>query len=883
MSISAEDLAKKFGGTVISADELAKKFGGTVKKELPPTPPDIQSALDNQRQKHPTAAEKPPLPYGLDYAWKLAKGMGGELKDYLTEEAPSMAGAVVGGIAGAPGGPPGIVAGGAIGAALGREAQLAYRAKYGDVDKVPSTPGAILKDVAGKAASGALQESGPAVKVLAKLPMQAMESAAPELLHGISGAAEAVPKRFLIRPSTTLTPENKAAIDLGTSAGVPMDAGLRSGNRSISGLKENIRYLPGAAGVIQKKEAEAATKMGTLGDKIISSVGPSTDQYGTGLAIRNDVRAGISASNTAESAARDEALTSARDLMGPAKTTQQLMEDLKTAKLATGQANEDTSNAAYQAFRDVANHPDNAAQVQTGMKSGMAETATGSMEPGEIPVYETIHSPVDLTKAKAQLQDIFDKLSSSSNTVIRDASPGYQALKAFMQLPDQISADQAIREVSALGKVGFSGAFKDFPSMADVSAGVAKKAWGAARDALDATATKIKALDSLNAGRAAAKEGFDTFGTQLARGTAQSAETKPIAALISDLNITNVDSLLKQTGGKELPAIRRAIFDSMQRKATTNGVVDAEKLAGQWDKLGPEVKAKIFTPQQISAMDAATAPQMLYGPAHPVTHFSDLLTKEPTAVFDSLTKLGDKSAETLEKFGIAYPNRIPQLGRATLESLNEQSPDAAFAAWNKFGPKTKTLLVGGDTKKLADIDAFFRLRKMLAANLNKSQTAPFNVTRAYGTAALGAVGNAVLRPGLESIAAVPIVVAGVPLAARVAAKILYSDGGAKLLTQGMQAPIGSKLAQSLASKIMARSAGAALPAMPKDASSPPPPLSANAAKTPIAPQPTANAAQQAVPPPVTAQPAPSTSTTGVRNGTIWVKDATGWHDTGKKP
>lgn len=795
-----------------------------------------------QAAKHPTAKEAGTGPIGAvapqpGYVVPALKDIAHRGAQFIEEQGPEMAGAAVGGIAGAPLGPAGVIAGGAEGAAVVRAARLAYRAKYGDTP-APSTIGEAASDIGGQAIGGALQEAGPEVAKLGSAAIDAAASRVGVSASGVGSPAAAAAKTVGPLIKSRLTPEQQSAIDLAKTkpaldAAISQD--VKTGSRVLSGAKAAVRNLPGAAGIIDENETAARAGYQELGSDIGNRIGQTPGKTQLGDQIQSTVAGEGNRIDTARQTARDAAIGDARASVGGSKGALELMSDLGTAKQAGAQAEKDVADTAYDAFRKVANDPANAKEVQVGTKQvttqpvgGIAGTAVSKT----VPDMQTINSPVDLTAAKSALRPIFQRLKSASDVVRRDASPGYQALADFMNLPDQISANDAIAQVSALGKIGYGGAFKDFPAMADVSAGITRKTWQLTRDALDKTAADIGAKDSLDAGRVAVGEKIGTYGTQAAKAAAKSAETKPIETLIRDNNITGVKSILDQTNSAELPAMRRRVIDGFISDSTgTDGKVDAVQLARKWNSIGDELKGMIFTPDQIAKMDKASDPSLLYGPNHPVTRayntVKGLVSGSPADAVNALTKKDEVGLPELRQVLRLNPSLASPLGRTVFQGIMDGSTNAngdflaaqAFRKWNGLGMQTKLALTGNDAKLVQDVDSFFRLGSMMKSNANPSGTAPVAALAKFGGGLIEGVGaglGAVVHglPGAETgaAAAAMLKIGSVPLMANQVAKLLYSKDGAALLTKALTLPSTSPAAEALMERILGKAvASGAIP------------------------------------------------------------------------
>lgn len=868
-------------------DVLAQKARG------PKVSAATQAILNAQAKKFPTEKESG-VPVEGATIGKVAKGMAGELADYTMEEGPAMGGAVVGGIVGSTAGPAGTIAGAAAGAAAARTAQLAYRAKYGDVSKVPATPGAVLKDVGGHAASGAVQEALPVVissgKAAAGRLLDVISEGSPFASAG-ANATEAAGGRS-IGPifKNRLTPEQQKAVDLArTSAPKLYDAmsvDQKTGDSLAAGAKAVVRHLPGGSGIVDANETAAKEAYSQLGTDIGERIGQTPGKLALGQQIKSTVASEGGRIDSAVGAARDVAIADARTAAGPpppspvldivlnvsslgeSKPAGILARDIAAAKNAAAEAGKETvENPAWNSFRGIVNAPENAVEVQVGTKdvttrAGIAGTETTKT----VPIIEKVNSPVDLRGMKEAIRPILERLRSMSQTARAGNAPGYNALADFLDRPDYISADDAQKEISSLGKIAFR---KDFPAMTEAGPALVKKIRELMNAALDQTAGKVGAKDALAQARAATVERFGTFGTKTAQAAAGKAE-RPILAMLRDGNVIEIQSLIKQTGGEELPAIRRALGDQLTKKATdATGRIDPEKWATLWKGLGDELKTTVFTPEQIAAfdktaaaavtphprnivdsvlakslnpdgtvdavkaarnwnslsaevkahltadqiaaMDKAVSPELLYGPNHPVTRayqtVKALTELSPSEAVNALVQKDEVQLPELRQVLRLNPALAESLGKTTFQGIMEGSTGV-----NGFLPAQafrKWNSLGRQTQ-LALMGNDAKLVEDIGSffrlgSLLKMDANPSGSTKVAALASYAA--SVIGAPGLAAaghpIGAL-IDIGGVPLAANQVAKILYAPGGAALLTRALKIPATAPIAEKLAAEILGK-------------------------------------------------------------------------------
>lgn len=824
-----------------------------------------------QAAKYPTAEDlggkkgEATVSSNLGIAASAAKDLAHRGVEFAEEQGPEIVGATAGGIVGAPAGPAGVIAGGAAGAAGVRAARNLIKTAVGPSNDERTATHVGLdqaKDIAGQAVSGAIQEAGP---VVAKEAGALVDAAAARA--GLSPSAVGSPTVSAARTvgpyiKNRLTAEQQAAIDLAKTKPAlygSISADVKAGSKLLAGAKAAVKNLPGSAGTIDENEQIARAAYQDLGEEIGNRIGGTPGKLQLGDRIQSTVSGEGARIDKVQTAARDAAINDARAAMGASKTALETMSDLGSAKEAGALAEKSAADVQYSAARKILNDSANAKEVQTGTKSVTSPKVygpDGQVVAGGtkiVPVMETIKSPVDLLPGQNQMRPIFEKLKNSSTIEQQKASPGYQALKAFMGRSRYISADDAINLVSGLGDLA-SDAF-DFPGMSNASGGISKKMWGLAHDALDKTAKDTGALDFLNAGRALVKEKFGTYGTSLARSAAKSAETKPIENFIRDGNIAGVKSLLEQTNAAELPAIRRRVIDGFISGATGfDKKVDAMKLAQKWNSIGPELKGMVFTPEQIAKMDKAASPELLYGPNHPVTKaygiVKGLVSGSGSDAVNVLVKKDELGLPELRQVLRLNPSLAEPLGKTTFQGIMDGATNAngdflagqAFKKWNSLGMQTQLALTRNNPKLVSDISSFFRLGSMMKQTANPSGSGSVLGLIGYGKGAIEGAGALAgfIAGGLEGAEAgaaggAILHIAGVPLAANQVAKLLYAKDGAALLTKALTLPSVAPQAEALMERLIGKavSVGAlekmpnlpALPTNPKSQATDSPPAS----------------------------------------------------------
>jgi hypothetical protein len=178
-------------------------------------------------------------------------------------------------------------------------------------------------------------------------------------------------------------------------------------------------------------------------------------------------------------------------------------------------------------------------------------------------------------------------------------------------------------------------------------------------------------------------------------------------------------------------------------------------------------------------------------------------TKSPVTAFRGMTQAGDTGFEHLRDVVKQVPETKPMIARAVLDGLIEHPTAGAaktWADWQKLGPETKRLLY--TPEHVRDLDAFFKLRKMMAENPNPSGTAHTILSYMQG--------------GL--MFAEPVSGTLTQLGTGALSTLLHSPTGVRLLTKGMRLPAKNTAAGAAwLSDLMAATSPSGSPAQPAPA------------------------------------------------------------------
>jgi hypothetical protein len=208
----------------------------------------------------------------------------------------------------------------------------------------------------------------------------------------------------------------------------------------------------------------------------------------------------------------------------------------------------------------------------------------------------------------------------------------------------------------------------------------------------------------------------------------------------------------------------------------------AAKAVSELHKMVTEA-AERAGPEAVRALDEGrTATKAKYEAARVLKQLEGAQrTKSPTTAFRGAVAGGDIRAPHLADVIKQAPETKPLIGRAVLDGLID-SPTAGAAKtwsdWQKIGPETKALLYTAEHVK--DLDAFFKLRKMMADNPNPSGTAHTLLSVAQG-------GHLLSNP----VSGLAVQVGGAALSS-----LLRSKAGVRLLTRGLRIPVKNQAASA---------------------------------------------------------------------------------------
>lgn len=265
-----------------------------------------------------------------------------------------------------------------------------------------------------------------------------------------------------------------------------------------------------------------------------------------------------------------------------------------------------------------------------------------------------------------------------------------------------------------------------------------------------------------------------------------------------------IESLLSGPDHVPLSVADSALSD-LKRMARTNhpdlrnvGQGIAAKAVGDLHQ-AVSATAKAAGPDAVAALEEGrTATKAKYAAGKLLENLAGKTgDKSPVTAFRSMTQGEDTGVGRLQATLKQSPEAKPYIARAVLDKLvnNETvGPAKAWSSWQKLGPETKAALYAPEHVK--DLDSFFRLRKMMAENVNPSGSAHTAVNYAKGAFTY----------------ANPLLGAVMHISDGVVAGLLHTRAGVRLLTRGMRLPIGNSAASAAwASDFAAATSGATSP------------------------------------------------------------------------
>lgn len=426
----------------------------------------------------------------------------------------------------------------------------------------------------------------------------------------------------------------------------------------------------------------------------------------------------------------------AADVFGPEQTHEALGTGLAAARESRIKSVRAREGRAWERLYAIAESPENTREFGFDevyeRKPGLGEAtdlATG--KPSKI----VVEGPVDLGKATAAIKankPLWRRLEGVKQLIPaaqRELSPAYSAIKDITGGRKIVSLREARAAMSALWQMGYT----EFPEMKNVSQGLASAVEPYLYKTIeDSIGEFVGADEALSAHRRAGAytalrhEVFERGPGGVAIRTAEQAARGNVEGMVLSRTPRwqDVSSLIAQTGKAQLPSVRRRVIQTMLDRAD----YDPEKFSTLARSMQPEVRGRVFTPEQSALIDRmgvqvprAEVPgmQQPMGPAKyapgaappetvsyahltnpDVQALAGLLGKEPLGVVARFIKEGDGGIEALHSLQRIAPTTVPELARAVADGILQKGN---AQDWMRLGPETKDLLYGSLRPELDDL------------------------------------------------------------------------------------------------------------------------------------------------------------------------------------
>jgi hypothetical protein len=361
---------------------------------------------------------------------------------------------------------------------------------------------------------------------------------------GLSGAMQSIPGA-----ANYLKGAAKNAIEWAESKGVPMTFGQRTGNLAISRTEQGLQNVIGASGPALKQSKLQEESLEKVGKDVINRTAPglNLNEFETGQNVAARVQ----------------------QIIASAKSqADKLYDDVR---------------AFYRAGRKT---------VQVGTTT-IVDPSTGKAI--QSPVNKTFELSVDVAPSQAKLQPIFDELTKTMPEAKRQYSPGYQALKQFMEGPVTLDAVTADRNLSALKSILRT---SGNPYLSTQSQRIAGQAVTELTQAFNRTlnASNPNILPTLTKARAA------VTAQHVAADILNDLPTEPgqLYGLLIRPGDKTVESIrtLKKLAPDQVQQVGRTYLQGMWDKLTEGGAMSRGAGAFRdWQKMGPETKKLLFGSQ----------------------------------------------------------------------------------------------------------------------------------------------------------------------------------------------------------------------------------------------------------------------------------------------
>lgn len=367
------------------------------------------------------------------------------------------------------------------------------------------------------------------------------------MAHGVGAAATLLAPSLLSRAPVAEVPvlpalknpnaAEAAAVAFADRAGIPVDAASATGSRAVRAVQHVADRSVGGMVVGDRAVAAQEAALHQVGEQLAGRVSPAP--------------------------------------VVPEQAGQVLQQTL--TRRVQDFHKEATQN--YDTFRAIEEKPQNLRKVQVATKDGQ-------------PVIEDMPLPVNVQPVKLALLPTYKRMIRQMPDTIRNASPGFKAMKNIIEGPDFIQASIAELDLGTLKQLA-RGA--DLPELRDISQGIAASGVKQLQKAIDSTVRGAgqDAIDALQTGRAATAEKIAT-GEVLKKLGEEPVQAFGRATWRQDAGIKQLRKVAKLAPA-EMKLVGRAFLDDLLTTATREGGFSkAQTLYTKWQNLGPQTKGILY-------------------------------------------------------------------------------------------------------------------------------------------------------------------------------------------------------------------------------------------------------------------------------------------------
>lgn len=345
--------------------------------------------------------------------------------------------------------------------------------------------------------------------------------------------------------------------------GVPVSTSAASGSKVMTGAAELAENVPIAGSPVTKAKTAATEALARTGKQLAEAIAPGrgTTKETAGVALQESF------------GKRIHALDAQADV-------------------------------SYNELRRIA--ANSKKDIQTGTKTvitGEPDIPESLVKTTE-PVIETIQMPVDQRAAKAALRQLAERLERTIPEAKRQMSPGYSALKDFLNTPDFVDAITADKNLGAIKALARPSPW-EIPEMRNASQGIAASTVKQLHRAVDEAVAQAgpDAVQALNRGRAATKLKYEAWKT--ASKWINAEPVRLVEALVSqhDRSVNFLRSV-KKLAPAEMPGVARSVVEGiLEGTAETGGYTKAKTALNRWNAIGDKTKALLFDPTKVKELD----------------------------------------------------------------------------------------------------------------------------------------------------------------------------------------------------------------------------------------------------------------------------------------